>query len=63
MPNALIFGTSRGLGRALVEQHLERGWQVIATVRDRTALDDLGSDALTVETLDTTDWPAVDVVR
>jgi len=63
MPNALIFGTSRGLGRALVEQHLERGWQVIATVRDRTALDDLGSDALTVETLDTTDWPAVDALR
>ena len=62
MPTALIFGTSRGLGRALVEEHIERGWHVIATVRDRAALDDLVSDALTVETLDTTDWTAVDAL-
>ena len=63
MPTALIFGTSRGLGRALAEEHLKRGWQVIATVRDRHALADLAGDALTVETVDTTDWAAVDALR
>jgi NAD(P)-dependent dehydrogenase (short-subunit alcohol dehydrogenase family) len=63
MPTALIFGTSRGLGRALVEEHLKRGWQVIATVRDSATLADLACDALTVETLDTTDWAAVDALR
>ncbi len=63
MPTALIFGTSRGLGRALVEEHLKRGWQVIATVRDGKALADLESDALTVEVLDTTDWAAVDAIK
>jgi NAD(P)-dependent dehydrogenase (short-subunit alcohol dehydrogenase family) len=62
MPTALIFGTSRGLGRALVEEHLDRGWQVIATVRDAATLADLATDALTVETLDTTDWAAVDAL-
>ena len=63
MPTALIFGASRGLGRALAEEHLKRGWQVIATVRDAKALADIASDALTVETVDTTDWPAVDALR
>ena len=63
MPTALIFGTSRGLGRALAVAHLERGWQVIATVRDDKALAGLASDALTVETIDTTDWMAVDALR
>jgi NAD(P)-dependent dehydrogenase (short-subunit alcohol dehydrogenase family) len=59
MSNALIFGASRGLGRALAEEHLKRGWQVIATVRDKRALAHLNSNALTIETIDTTDWPAV----
>ena len=63
MPNALIFGASRGLGRALVSEHLKRGWHVIATVRGESALHDLASDALTVEILDTTDWAAVDTWR
>jgi NAD(P)-dependent dehydrogenase (short-subunit alcohol dehydrogenase family) len=62
MPTVLIFGASRGLGRALVEEHLKRGWHVIATVRQSTALDDLVSDALTVETFDITDWIAVDAL-
>jgi NAD(P)-dependent dehydrogenase (short-subunit alcohol dehydrogenase family) len=63
MPTALIFGASRGLGRALAEEHLKRGWQVIATVRDGKALADIKSDCLTVETVDTTDWPAVDALH
>ncbi|MDP9086397.1 MAG: SDR family NAD(P)-dependent oxidoreductase [Pseudomonadota bacterium] len=63
MPSALIFGASRGLGRALVQEHLKRGWHVIATVRDGSAFHDLASDSLTVEILDTTDWVAVDALR
>ena len=63
MPTALIFGASRGLGRALVEEHLKRGWSVIATVRDGKALADIAGDALTVETVDTTDWAAIDALR
>lgn len=63
MPTALIFGTSRGLGRALVVEHLKRGWQVIATVREESALADLACDALTIEVLDIADRPAVDTLR
>ena len=63
MPTALIFGASRGLGRALAEEHLKRGWQVIATVRDETALADVACDALTIERVDTTDWTAVDALH
>ena len=66
MPTALIIGASRGLGRALAEEHLKRGWAVIATVRDATALNDLAAvhgDALRVETLDTVDWAGIDALR
>jgi NAD(P)-dependent dehydrogenase (short-subunit alcohol dehydrogenase family) len=66
MATLLIFGASRGLGRALVEEHLHRSWQVIATVRQPDALADLRStwgDALDVELLDVTDWAAVDAFR
>ena len=42
-PVALIVGASRGLGLALAEEFLKRGWRVVATVRgaDRTGLHDL----------------------
>ena len=63
MPTALIVGASRGLGRALVEEHLKRGWDVIATVRQADALADITGSALGVETLDTTDWAGVDALR
>ena len=33
---ALILGASRGLGLALVEEYLRRGWHVVATVRNET---------------------------
>jgi NAD(P)-dependent dehydrogenase (short-subunit alcohol dehydrogenase family) len=42
-PTALIIGASRGLGLALAREYLKRGWNVVATVRDRnqhTALHD-----------------------
>lgn len=61
MPTALIVGASRGLGRALALEHLRRGWEVIATVRDPAALADV-SDALRVETLDITHWAAADAL-
>jgi NAD(P)-dependent dehydrogenase (short-subunit alcohol dehydrogenase family) len=35
---ALIIGTSRGLGLRLVRQHRERGWNVVASVRDESAV-------------------------
>jgi len=66
MPTALIIGASRGLGRALAEEHLKRGWAVIATVRDVAALADLPAAhgaALRVETLDTIDWAGVDALH
>lgn len=63
MPAALIFGASRGLGRALAEEHLRSGWHVTATVRNGDALEDLASAALTVETIDTTDWATVDALH
>lgn len=66
MPTILIIGASRGLGFALAEEHLKRGWQVIASVRATNTLEPLAATygaALEVITLDSTDWPAVDVVR
>ena len=54
---ALIIGASRGLGLALAEEYLKRGWRVIATVRgdDKTALhelDDRYDGRLKIERLD-----------
>jgi NAD(P)-dependent dehydrogenase (short-subunit alcohol dehydrogenase family) len=37
MPTALIVGASRGLGHAMAAEFLDRGWNVIGTVRDATA--------------------------
>jgi NAD(P)-dependent dehydrogenase (short-subunit alcohol dehydrogenase family) len=60
MKTMLIVGASRGLGRALAEEHLARGWHVIATVRDTAALANTG---LELHAVDTTDWAAVDAFR
>jgi len=60
MKTILIVGASRGLGRALAEEHLARGWHVIATVRDPAALKDAAPGKLEVHTLDITDWAGVD---
>lgn len=56
-PTALIVGASRGLGLALAESYIDRGWSVVATVRGtaRTELHDLKAkrgDALEIETVD-----------
>ncbi len=55
----LILGASRGLGLALAEEHLKRGWRVIGTIRGRawTGLHDLAEQydgRLEIETLDIT---------
>lgn len=60
--HVVIIGGSGGLGRAAVDEHLKRGWRVTATVREADAAAEPRSDALTVETLDTTDWDAIDAI-
>ncbi|MEU9279015.1 SDR family oxidoreductase [Streptomyces sp. NPDC048342] len=60
-PTALIVGASRGLGHAMAAEFLDRGWNVVGTVRDttaRTPLHDLADRAdgrVTVEHLDIND--------
>src|SRR5271170_1147905 len=51
---ALIIGASRGLGLAMAEEYLKRGWRVVATVRGqgRTALHGLPGDRLEIEMVD-----------
>ncbi|WP_044562553.1 SDR family NAD(P)-dependent oxidoreductase [Azospirillum sp. B4] len=57
-PTALIIGASRGLGLALAQEYLARGWQVIGTVRPDARPGPLHQAAeasqgrLTVETVD-----------
>lgn len=56
-PTALIVGASRGLGLALVEEYLRRGWRVVGTVRGGagTGLHALAAQAggrLEIETVD-----------
>ena len=53
----LLLGASRGLGLAIVEQYLKRGWLVVGTVRGsgRTKLHDLREhwkSRLEIETVD-----------
>ena len=55
----LLIGASRGLGLAIAEQYLERGWHVVGTVRDAAgtklhALRRRWNDQLEVETVDIT---------
>jgi NAD(P)-dependent dehydrogenase (short-subunit alcohol dehydrogenase family) len=53
---ALIVGASRGLGLGLAEEHLRRGWTVVATERGRSdtlhALAEGSGGRLRVETVD-----------
>jgi NAD(P)-dependent dehydrogenase (short-subunit alcohol dehydrogenase family) len=57
--NALIVGASRGLGLAIAENYLARGWHVTGTVRPGSqtqlhALRERRPDRLDIETLDIT---------
>ncbi|MFY0405947.1 SDR family NAD(P)-dependent oxidoreductase [Solicola sp. PLA-1-18] len=64
----LVVGASRGLGLAIVQEHLRRGARVVATVRGtgRTALHELeeGADGrLEVESVDINEPPQVQALR
>jgi NAD(P)-dependent dehydrogenase (short-subunit alcohol dehydrogenase family) len=62
--SALIIGTSRGLGLRLVRQHRERGWSVVATLRDESAVPEpLRRDAkVEIARLDVTDRAEIDAL-
>lgn len=58
-PSVLLVGASRGLGHAMADEFVKRGWKVVGTVRGntRTELHDLAvqhPDQLTVESVDIT---------
>src|SRR3954470_15753887 len=64
---ALITGSDRGIGFALVQEFESPGWQVIATARDPAKAADLNAFAkdhprVTVEKLDVTDTAAIDAL-
>ncbi len=63
----LVVGASRGLGLALAEEWLGRGWHVIATARGRSAgLDALAARfpaALEVESVDINQAATVEALR
>lgn len=62
MPTLLITGANRGIGLELTRQYVAAGWDVIACCRKPAEADALNSlrGNVTVETLDVTDYAAVD---
>ncbi|RUP18917.1 SDR family NAD(P)-dependent oxidoreductase [Methylobacterium sp.] len=64
---ALVVGASRGLGLALAQEWLERGWRVIATARGRSdTLETLANrfpGSFTIETVDINDAGSVRALR
>jgi NAD(P)-dependent dehydrogenase (short-subunit alcohol dehydrogenase family) len=59
-PSILLVGASRGLGHAMAEEFVKRGWNVVGTVRGgaRTRLHDLADshpDQVTIEFADITE--------
>ncbi|MBY0559412.1 SDR family NAD(P)-dependent oxidoreductase [Hyphomicrobium sp.] len=67
-PKALIVGASRGLGLAMVEEYLSRGWDVVGTVRGsgRTGLHDLKDKhgaSLQIETVDIAEQDQIAALR
>src|SRR5678810_48934 len=64
---ALITGSDRGIGFALVQEFENRGWQVIATTRDPAKATELnafakGHPRVNVEKLDVTDTAGIDAL-
>ena len=64
----LLIGASRGLGFALAEEYLERGWRVVATERDSNpsklhGLLRVARGQLEIETVDMTDPDQVGALR
>ncbi len=57
--NLLLIGASRGLGHAMAEEFLERGWNVVGTVRSATRtrlheLAEISAGRIEIESLDIT---------
>jgi len=66
-PVALITGSDRGIGFALVQELSRRGWRVIATCRDPAGADALetfaaGNPRVLIEALDVGDDAAIDAL-
>ena len=65
----LLIAASRGLGLAMAEEFLKKGWNVVGTVRagsGRTKLHDLADQfqgRLAIETLDICEQPQVEALR
>jgi NAD(P)-dependent dehydrogenase (short-subunit alcohol dehydrogenase family) len=64
----LLIGASRGLGFALAEEYVKRGWQVVATERDSATsklrtLEKAADKRLEIETLDMTYLDQVAALR
>ena len=63
----LLIGASRGLGYAMAEEFLKRGWHVVGTARGgKTKLHDLAATSagrLTIETVDITESGQVTALR
>lgn len=66
-PSILIVGASRGLGFAMAEEFVGRGWSVLGTVRSgETTLHALAAnhpDTIEIETLDITDADQIAALR
>lgn len=67
VPVALITGSDRGIGFALVQELTGRGWRVIATCRDPSSAEALKSFAVSnphvvIEALDVSDDAAIDAL-
>ncbi len=67
-PSILLVGASRGLGRAMAEEFVQRGWDVVGTVRGRgrTPLHDLADrhpDQVTIEFADINESDQVAALR
>ena len=69
IPNILLIAASRGLGFAMAEEFVKKGWNVVGTVRagsGRTKLHDLADKfkgRLEVETLDICEQAQVTALR
>ncbi len=68
MPTVLVTGAGRGLGLEFARQYAAAGWQVVATVRDRSraselnALADAAGSQVRIETMDVTDHGSIDAL-
>jgi len=58
-PVVLISGCSSGIGRALTREFASRNWQVFATARKTTAIEDLKAPNVETTTLDVTNEKSI----